>query len=82
MGDGVLLAIGGAEEDKYGSKKTSSIYGLHGDDKKWKHVGDMPFACSQVNTLLLSDGGLLVVDGSTKQVLRITVQGKYSLYWI
>ena len=82
MGDGVLLAIGGAEEDKYESKKTSSIYGLHGVDKKWKHVGDMPFACSLVDTLLLSDGGLLVVDGDTQQVLRITVQGKYSLYWI
>ena len=81
MGDGVLLAIGGAE-DEYGSKKTYSIYGLHGDDKEWKHVGDMPFACSWVDTLSLSDGGLLVVDGSTRQVLRITVQGKYSLYWI
>ena len=82
MGDGVLLAIGGAEEDNYISKNTSSIYGLHGDDKKWKHVGDMPFACSRVDTLLLSDGGLLVVDGDTQQALRITVQGKYSLYWI
>ena len=82
MGDGVLLAIGGAEEDKYGSEKTSSIYGFHGVDKKWKHVGDMPFACSLVDILLLSDGGLLVVDGDTQQVLRITVQGKYSLYWI
>ena len=82
VGDGVLLAIGGAEGDKLGSKKTSSIYGFHGVDKKWKHVGDMPFACSQVDTLLLSDGGLLVVDGYTQQVLRITVQGKYSLYWI
>ena len=81
MGDGVLLAIGGAE-DLWGSKKTSSIYGLHGDDKKWKHVGDMPFACYQVDTLLLSDGGLLVVDGATRQVLRITVQGEYSLYRI
>ena len=81
MGDGVLLAIGGAEEDLLGSKKTFSIYGLHGDDK-WKHVGDMPFACDLVDTLLLSDRGLLVVDGITKQVLRITVQGKYSLYWI
>ena len=80
MGDGVLLAIGGAE-DQRGSKETSSIYGLHGDDKKWKHVGDMPFACS-MDTLLLSDGGLLVVAGLTRQVLRITVQGKYSLYWI
>ncbi|KAL5506815.1 hypothetical protein EMCRGX_G008559 [Ephydatia muelleri] len=74
VGDGVLLAIGGTE-DLRGSKKTSSIYGLHGDDKKWKHVGDMPFACSFVDTLLLSDGGLLVVDGHTQQVLRITVQG-------
>ena len=80
MGDGVLLAIGGGEGDEY--RKLSSIYGLHGDDKKWKHVGDMPFACSLVDTLLLSDGGLLVVDSVTKQVLRITVQGKYSLYWI
>ena len=80
MVDGVLLAIGGAE-DLSESKKTSSIYGLHHDDKKWKHIGDMPFACSSVDTLLLLDGGLLVVDGYTKQVLRITVQGKYSLYW-
>ncbi|KAL5506367.1 hypothetical protein EMCRGX_G007991 [Ephydatia muelleri] len=80
MGDSVLLAIGGAEEDKYGSKKTSSIYGLHGDDKKWKHVGDMPFACSEVDTLLLSDGDLLVVDGYTQQVLRITVQGLAKLF--
>ena len=77
MVDGVLLAIGGAE-DQFGSRKTSSIYGLHHDDKKWKHVGDMPFACSWVDTLLLPDGGLLVVDGdSTHQVLKITVQGKY-----
>ena len=81
MGDGVLLAIGGAE-DWSESKETSSIYGLHGDDKKWKHLGDMPFACYRVDTQLLSDGGLLVVDGLTQQVLRITVQGKYSLYWI
>eukprot|EP00731_Ephydatia_muelleri_P004068 Em0002g244a len=79
VGDGVLLAIGGAE-DLSGSKKTSSIYGLHGDDKKWKHVGDMPFACSRVDTLLLSDGGLLVVDGITQQVLRITVQGLAKLF--
>ncbi|KAL5506698.1 hypothetical protein EMCRGX_G008422 [Ephydatia muelleri] len=59
---------------EYGSKKTSSIYGLHGDDKKWKHVGDMPFACSMVDTLLLSDGGLLVVDGSTQQDTGKTTQ--------
>ena len=81
MAEGVLLAIGGAE-DQLGSNKTSSIFGLHDVDKKWKHVGDMPFACSRVDTLLLSDGGMLVVDGSTQNVFRITVQGKYSLYWI
>ena len=77
--DGVLLAVGGAE-DQSGSKKTSSIYGLYYDDKKWKHVGDMPFACSSVDTLLLSDGGLLVVNGHNLCVLKITVQGKYCLY--
>eukprot|EP00731_Ephydatia_muelleri_P004052 Em0002g228a len=96
VGDGVLLAIGGADQeyrsstdnvlfaiggkDQYGSKQTSSIYGLHGDDKTWKHVGDMPFACSRVDTLLLSDGGLLMVDGNTHQVLKITVQGLAKLF--
>ena len=79
MVDGVLLAVGGAQ-DQLGSKNTSSIYGFHRDDK-WKHVGDMPFACSQVDILWLSDEGLLVVDCDTEQVLMITVQGKYSLYW-
>ena len=71
--DGVLLAIGGHD----GSRKTSSIYGLHLEEKKWKHIGDLPFACSWVDTLLLSGGGLLMVDGDTQQVLKITVQGKY-----
>ena len=70
--DGVLLAIGGHD-----GSKTSSIYGLHLEEKKWRHVGDMPFACSRVDTLLLSGGGLLMVDGDTRQVLKITVQGKY-----
>ena len=79
--DGVLLAIDGAESFFGTHEKTSSIFGLHDVDKKWKHVGDMPFACSRVDTLLLSDGGLLVVDGSTNKVLKITVLGKYSLYW-
>ena len=71
--DGVLLAIGGQD----GSRKTSSIYGLHLDEKKWRHIGDLPFACSAVDTLLLSEGGLLMVEGITKQVLKINVQGKY-----
>ena len=71
--DGVLLAIGGEDQ----SEKTSSIYGLDPDEKKWRHVGDLPFACSRVDTLLLSGGGLLMVDGDTQQVLKITLQGKY-----
>ena len=73
--DGVLLAIGGTDQD--GLRKTSSIYGLHLDGKKWRHIGDLPFACSMVDTLLLSGGGLLMVEGDTQQVLKITVQGKY-----
>ena len=72
--DGVLLAIGGEDQDE---SKTSSIYGLHLNEKKLRHVGDLPFACSRVDTLLLSGGGLLMVDGHTQQVLMITVQGKY-----
>ena len=76
MAEGVLLAIGGVQ-GRFVSKETSSIYGLHGDDKKWKHVEDMPFACSLVDTLLLSDGGLLVVDGcNSRQVLRIIGKSK------
>ena len=71
--DGVLLAIGGADQD---GSKTTSIYGLHLDEKKWRHVGNLPFACSWVDTLLLS-GGLLMVDGNAQHVLKITVQGKY-----
>ena len=67
MVDGVLLAIGGQEEDSYGSKKTSAIYALHPVDQKWQHVGDMPFECSYVDTLLLSGGRLMgEVRGSHK----------------
>ena len=75
VADGVLLAIGGAE-DRDGSKRTSAIHGLHRDDKKWKHIGDLPFECCWVDTLLLSEG-LLVVDRLSQQVLKIAVKGKY-----
>ena len=71
--DGVLLAIGGALD---GSRKTSAIYALHPVDQKWQHVGEMPFECSSVDTLLLSGGRLLVVDGISQRVLRVTVEGK------
>ena len=82
MVDGVLLAIGGQEENSYGSKDTSAIYALHPVDQKWQHVGDMPFECYYVDTVLLSGGRLLVVDGNSNQrVLRVTVEGKpYKCY--
>ena len=75
MVEGVLLVIGGSEEEEYGSKKTSAIYAFDHVDQKWQHVGDMPFQCSLVDSLLLSGGRLLVVDGSSRQVLKITVEG-------
>ena len=75
MAEGVLLVIGGAE-DNYGYQTTPAVYGCKHYDKKWKHIGDIPFECSFVDTL--SGGGLLMVDGSsTQQVLKITVKGKY-----
>ena len=73
MVDGVLLAIGGQEDLK--SKKTSAIHAFHHVDQKWQHVGDFPFKCSWVDTLLLSGGRLLVVNGDSQQVLKITVEG-------
>ena len=75
MVDGVLLAIGGAESTYDSSEKTSAIHAFHHVDQKWQHVGDLPFKCSFVDTLLLSGGRLLVVDGISKQVLKITVEG-------
>ena len=72
----MLIAIGG-REDMLGSN-TSAIYAFHHDDQNWKHIGDMPFQCSWVDILLLSGGGLLVVDGYTRQVLKITVEGQSS----
>ena len=73
MVDGVLLAIGGLDD---GSKNTSAIYALHPVDQKWQHVGDMPFECSYVDTLLLSGGRLLLFDGYSQRGLRVTVEGK------
>ena len=58
------------------SEKTSAIYAFHPVHQKWQHVGDMPFDCSHVDTLLLSGGRLLVVDGDSQRVLRVTVEGK------
>ena len=76
MVSGVLLAIGGAEDSTAKSKKTSAILAFHHVDLKWQHVGDLPFECSWIDTLLLSGGRLLVVNGyKRRQVLKITVEG-------
>ena len=72
--DGVLLAIGGTEE-REGINATPAIFALHSVDQKWQHVGDMPINCSDVETLLMSRGKLLVVDGDSQKVLMTTVEG-------
>lgn len=71
------LPIGGAE-GLNGSQKTSTIYAFHHDDQRWKHLGDLPFECSMVDTLMLSGGGLMVVDGENQQALKIAAEGKSS----
>ena len=71
--DGVLLAIGG-NNDK--SKDTSAICAYDSVNQKWQlTTGEMPFKCSYVDSLLLSDGRLLVVDGISQRVLKITAKG-------
>ena len=73
MVDGVLLAIGGLDDK---SRETSAICAFHPVDQKWQHVGNMLFECSWVDSLLLSDGRVLVVDGISQRVLKISVEGK------
>ena len=77
MVDGVLLAIGGQEDIDWASKKkTSAIHAFHHVDQKWQHVGDLPFECSRVNTILLSGRSLLlVVDMESTQMMMGAVEG-------
>ena len=72
--DKVLLAIGGTEYQS-GLVKMTCVNAFCHVDQKWLHVGDMPNGCSRVDTLLLSDGRLLMVDRFSRSVLRINVQG-------
>lgn len=72
MVDGVLLAIGGAVNREQ-SNITSAIYAfLH---HKWQFVEDMPFECAYLDTLLLTGGRLLMVDGYNRHVWKVTVKG-------
>eukprot|EP00731_Ephydatia_muelleri_P014470 Em0008g190a len=73
---GVLFAIGGSD----GSKRISAIFALHPVNQKWQHVAEMPFECSYVDTVLLSGGRLLVVDGDTQKVTVLDVEGLVSLF--
>ena len=69
----MLLAIGGAQ-DLEGEKKTSAIYVYDHEDQKWHRVGDMPFKCCFGDTLLQSGRRLLIVDGDSRKMLKITVE--------
>lgn len=81
--DGVLLALGGSNdsESKLNNAGTSAIYAFDPTDQKWQRVGEMPFECSSVNTLLLSEERLLVIDGRSLRVLVVTVKGMPSWYY-
>ena len=72
MVDGVLLAIGGWD-DAY--KATSAMFALHPADQKWQHVGELPFECTFVDTLTLSETMFLLVDGGSRKVAWITAEG-------
>lgn len=70
--DGILLAIGGEDESH---KVTSTICAFHLIDKKWQRVGNLPFECSFVDSLLLSSGELLVIDGKNQRALKVEAKG-------
>lgn len=76
VADNVLLAIGGSYEEEIRSQKTSDIYAFHPIDIKWLHVGELPFKCCFADTLLLSNGKLLVADGDSRKVVEVTVTCK------
>ena len=68
----MLLAIGGTQ-DLEGEEKSSAIYAYDHEDQKWHHVGDMPFKCCFGDTLFQSGQRLLMVDGDSQKMLKITV---------
>ena len=71
---GVLLAIGGQDLSS-ASKKITSIYALYPIFQTWKYVGDMPFECSLVDSLVYQ-GDLVVVDGKSGRVVIGKVNGE------
>ena len=84
VADGVLLAI--SESRCVLHSKQTAFYALHRVDKKWsvenewKLIGELPLVLSRdLDTLLLSDGKLLVVDNESGKVLKVTVKGKHLL---
>ena len=74
--DGIILSIGGKEEQSGPIKATKAIYAFHPFERTWKHVADMPFECHYVNTLMFSQHELLVIDGSSKKVAVVKAEGK------
>ena len=83
VADGVLLVIRGPHHVPH--TEQTAIYALHCVDKRnvrneWKLVGELPLVLSHdLDTLLLSDGKLLVVDNNSGKVLKVTVKGKHLL---
>ena len=77
--NGVLLAIGGTE-DQDGLIKTTTIYAFHHNDQKWQQVGDMPFKCSLVDTIALSREKVLIVDGDSAKVYEISLEGELCIF--
>ena len=73
----MLLTIGGYS----GLEKSSGIYALQPEDNKWKLVEKMPYPCFLLD-IIPSGGGLFVIDGDSKNVLQITVEGESFCYAI
>ena len=73
----MLLAIGGQDNNPSSSKKTSSIHALSLSLRAWLHVGDVPFECSLVDSVVLpGGGGLGVIDGAGRQMVQGSVKGE------
>ena len=74
MVNGVLLAIGGQDQSP-ASKKTSAIYAFSQRLHTWLYVGDLPFECSLVDSLVYGDD-LVVVDGGSGRAVQGKVNGE------
>ena len=74
---GRLVAVGGGEV----SSLSSSIYAYSFQTNSWIHVGDMPFAASNICSVVLPTGELMVMGGygwlteCKKNLWKATIKG-------